>query len=187
MWASIQATCDGWLGSEILLRRTPERVLDSGAPLDVAGDRDGPLIDRLSEGYQDQACTLRERLSEPEVESVHRRLETMRLDVDDVHLRGPHLKLRRRAPRKLVILPPPTKAALLAWLDAREPEPGTLFVNFGRGSKGRRLTGAVLSRIVGQLGAEDHRIEGGMLSLAADAGAGLAAITPGLWRSCRRH
>ena len=89
-----------------------------------------------------------EGLSEPEVESVHRRLETMRLDVDDVHLRGPPLKLRRRAPRRPVILPPPTKAALLAWLDAREPEPGTLFVNFGRGSKGRRLTGAVLSRII---------------------------------------
>ena len=31
---------------------------------------------------------LRERLSEPEVESVRRRLETMRFDVDDVDLPG---------------------------------------------------------------------------------------------------
>jgi integrase/recombinase XerC len=51
-------------------------------------------------------------------------------------------------------LPEPTRAALAAWLEARGPEPGPLFVNFDRAGKGRRLTGTAVYHIVGWLGSK---------------------------------
>jgi len=38
------------VGAEVLLHRAPPGVLGRGAPLDDAGDRDGPFIGRLLEG-----------------------------------------------------------------------------------------------------------------------------------------
>jgi hypothetical protein len=46
----IHGTGDRRIGPEILLNRASEGILDSGASLDDAGDRDGPPIGRLPEG-----------------------------------------------------------------------------------------------------------------------------------------
>src|SRR3954454_13261302 len=85
-----------------------------------------------------------------------RRGEAVRLDVEDVDLPGNRILIsaKGRAPRELVSLPEPTRAALAAWLEARGPEPGPLFVNFDRAGKGHRLTGAAIYHIVGWLGAK---------------------------------
>jgi integrase/recombinase XerC len=85
-----------------------------------------------------------------------RRNEAVRLDVEDVDLPGNRILIsaKGRAPRELVSLPEPTRAALAAWLEARGPEPGPLFVNFDRAGKGHRLTGAAVYHIVGWLGAK---------------------------------
>ena len=60
-----------------------------------------------------------------------RRSEAVRLDVKDVDLPRNRIVIpgRGRAPRELVSLLEPTRAALAAWLEARGPEPGPLFVN----------------------------------------------------------
>jgi hypothetical protein len=50
VWPSFYAACDRRIDSEVLLHRTPARILDRGAPLDDASDRGGPPIDRLLEG-----------------------------------------------------------------------------------------------------------------------------------------
>ena len=50
VWPLLHATDDRRLGSAILLDRTPAGILDRGAPLDDAGDRDGPAIGGLLEG-----------------------------------------------------------------------------------------------------------------------------------------
>jgi hypothetical protein len=50
VWPNLHAASDGWIGSAILLDRTPAGILDRGAPLDDAGDRDGPAIGGLLEG-----------------------------------------------------------------------------------------------------------------------------------------
>src|SRR4051794_31266097 len=85
-----------------------------------------------------------------------RRSEAVRLDVKDVDLPRNRILIpgRGQAPRELVSLPAPTRAALAAWLEARGSEPGPLFVNFDRAGKGRRLTGAAVYHIVGRLGAK---------------------------------
>jgi integrase/recombinase XerC len=85
-----------------------------------------------------------------------RRSEAVRLDIDDVDLPGNRIVIpgRGRAPRELVSLPEPTRAALAAWLEARGSEAGPLFVNFDRAGKGRRLTGAAVYHIIGWLGAK---------------------------------
>jgi integrase/recombinase XerC len=82
--------------------------------------------------------------------------EAVRLDIEDVDLSGNRIFIlgKARAQQEPVILPVPTKAALAAWLEARGPEPGPLFVNFDRAGKGRRLTGAAVYYIVGRLGAK---------------------------------
>ena len=49
-------------------------------------------------------------------------------------------------------LPEPTKAAQAAWIGARGTEPGTLFLDFYRTSKGERLTGPGLYLVVRDLG-----------------------------------
>jgi hypothetical protein len=58
---------------------------------------------------------------------------------------------------------------LLAWLAARGPEPGSLFVSFDRAGKRYRLTGAAVSHIVGRLGAKADRLDGRMLRPMAKA------------------
>src|SRR5215213_4466764 len=85
-----------------------------------------------------------------------RRSEAVRLDTDDVDLPGNRILIpgRGRSPKQPVSLPEPTRAALAAWLEARGPEPGPLFVNFDRAGKGHRLTGAAVYHIVGWLGAK---------------------------------
>src|SRR5215213_4859894 len=84
-----------------------------------------------------------------------RRSEAVRLDTDAVDLTGNRILIpgRGRSPKQPVSLPEPTRAALAAWLEARGPEPGPLFVNFDRAGKGQRLTGAAVYHIVGWLGA----------------------------------
>jgi integrase/recombinase XerC len=49
-------------------------------------------------------------------------------------------------------LPEPTKTALETWLSVRGMEDGPLFVNFDRASKGQRLTGRSVARVLGVLG-----------------------------------
>src|SRR3954463_8201766 len=86
-----------------------------------------------------------------------RRSEAVRLDVEDVDLPGNRIFIlgRGRSQKKEpVSLPEPTRAALAAWLEARRPEPGPLFVNFDRAGKGHRLTGTAVYHIVGRLGAK---------------------------------
>jgi integrase/recombinase XerC len=77
-----------------------------------------------------------------------------RLDVEDVNLERNWIFIpdKTRSRRELVSLPEPTRAAVAAWLEARGPEPGPLFVNFDRAGKGHRLTGTAVYHIVGQLG-----------------------------------
>jgi hypothetical protein len=50
VWPNLHAASDGWIGSAILLDRTPTGILDRGAPLDDASDRDGSAIGGLLEG-----------------------------------------------------------------------------------------------------------------------------------------
>jgi integrase/recombinase XerC len=85
-----------------------------------------------------------------------RRSEAVRLDTDAVDLQRNRILIpgRGRSQKQPVSLPEPTRAALAAWLEARGPEPGPLFVNFDRAGKGQRLTGAAVYHIVGWLGAK---------------------------------
>jgi hypothetical protein len=47
--SNLQTSRNGWIGSEVLFDFTPAIVLDCGAPLDDAGDRDGTSIGRVPE------------------------------------------------------------------------------------------------------------------------------------------
>jgi integrase/recombinase XerC len=114
------------------------------AMLDAAGAQPGP------KGLRDVAL----------LRLLHdlglRRSEAVRLDVEDVDLPGNRISIlsRGRSWKEPVTLPEPTRAALLAWLEARGSEPGPLFVNFDRAGKGHRLTGTAVYHIVGRLGAK---------------------------------
>ena len=112
------------------------------------------------------------------MESVRRRREAVRLDIDDVDRPRNRILIFdiASAQGKPVTSPPPTKAVLPAWLAARGPEPSSLFVSFDRAGKGHRLTGAVVSHIVGRLGATADRLDCGILRLMADARSVVAAI-----------
>jgi hypothetical protein len=59
VWPSLQAACDGRIGPEVLLHRTPTGILDRGAALDNPGDRRGPSISRLSEGVSHERARCR--------------------------------------------------------------------------------------------------------------------------------
>src|SRR5262245_40407208 len=50
VWPGLHAACDGWVDPEILLHRTSATVLDRGAALDDACNRDGPPVGRVFEG-----------------------------------------------------------------------------------------------------------------------------------------
>jgi len=54
VWPGFYAAGDRWIGSEVLLHRTPPGVLDRSPSLDDAGDRCGPTIGRLPEGVSRQ-------------------------------------------------------------------------------------------------------------------------------------
>jgi hypothetical protein len=54
VWTSIHSPDERRIGSEVLLDRTSEGVLDSGTTLDDASDRDGPSIGRLPESRSDE-------------------------------------------------------------------------------------------------------------------------------------
>jgi integrase/recombinase XerC len=85
-----------------------------------------------------------------------RREEVVSLDVCDVDLERSSVAVlgKGRSQRTLLTLPPPTHAALSAWIAERGLEPGPLFVNFDPARKGRRLTGRSLYRIVRNLGTQ---------------------------------
>jgi len=83
-----------------------------------------------------------------------RRAEAVALDVADVDLEAGAVYIvgKGRGEKERFTLPEPTAAALKAWLDARGPEPGPLFVNLDRAGKGHRLTGRSVHRIAERLG-----------------------------------
>jgi len=83
-----------------------------------------------------------------------RRAEAVGLDLANVDLDGGAVYIvgKGRGEKERFSLPEPTAAALAAWLEARGPEPGPLFVNLDRTGKGRRLTGRSVHRIVERLG-----------------------------------
>lgn len=84
-----------------------------------------------------------------------RRAEVVGLDLGDVDIAAGVVRIigKGRREQESLTLPAQTKAALAAWLEARGPFPGALFVNFDPAKKGHRLTGAGLYRIVRELGA----------------------------------
>lgn len=83
-----------------------------------------------------------------------RREEVVSLDVANVDLSAGTLSIlgKGRRERETLTLPPPTAAAIRAWLAVRGTEPGPLVVNMDRRTKGERLTGAGLYYIVRDLG-----------------------------------
>lgn len=83
-----------------------------------------------------------------------RREEVVSLDLEHLDLERATVAVlgKGRVQRSHLTLPPITVATLAAWVEARGSEPGPLFVNFDRASKGRRLTGRSLYRIVRELG-----------------------------------
>lgn len=83
-----------------------------------------------------------------------RREEVVSLDLEHLDLERATIAVlgKGRVQRSRLTLPPVTATALAAWVEARGSEPGPLFLNFDRASKGRRLTGRSLYRIVRELG-----------------------------------
>lgn len=83
-----------------------------------------------------------------------RRGEVVNLDVEDVRIDEAALWVlgKGRLQKQRLSAPTPTTAALIAWLEARGPEAGPLFLNFDRSGKGERLTGTSVYRIVRGLG-----------------------------------
>jgi hypothetical protein len=59
VWPGFYAACNRWIGSEVLLHRTPPGVLDRSPSLDDAGDRCGPNIGRLPEGVPNERARCR--------------------------------------------------------------------------------------------------------------------------------
>lgn len=83
-----------------------------------------------------------------------RRGEAVGLDLEHVDLDGGVVLVlgKGRSGRVPLTLPEPTQAALTDWIAARGDHPGPLFIGFGRGRVGTRLTGASVARIVRRLG-----------------------------------
>ncbi len=83
-----------------------------------------------------------------------RRGEVVSLDVGHVDMSAGMIAVlgKGRTARATLTLPPETRDALVAWIEARGNEPGPLFTNFDRAGKGSRLTGTSLYRLVKGLG-----------------------------------
>jgi len=83
-----------------------------------------------------------------------RRGEAVALDLEDVDLKAGTVSImgKGRTERESLTLPDPTKASLEGWISTRGPESGPLFVNFDRASKGSRLTGRSVARILAEIG-----------------------------------
>ena len=83
-----------------------------------------------------------------------RRAETVSIDVADVNLEAGELwvKGKGRPAKERFSLPEPTLKALSVWLETKGREPGPLFTNFDRASKGGRLNASSVYRIVRDLG-----------------------------------
>lgn len=83
-----------------------------------------------------------------------RRGEAVALDLEDVDLKAGSVSVlgKGRTERESLTLPEPTRSALGDWVRVRGPKPGPLFVNFDRASKGGRLTGRSVARVLASLG-----------------------------------
>ena len=84
-----------------------------------------------------------------------RRAEVVSLDLDHVDLDGSTVMVLGKGwtQRARMTIPPPVKAALVAWLDVRGRDPGPLFVRLDPAGPGKgRLTGRSVHRMVGALG-----------------------------------
>lgn len=83
-----------------------------------------------------------------------RRGEVVSLDVEHVDLEGGTVAVlgKGRTGRVKVTLPDATKAALSGWLEVRGTDAGALFVSLDRASRGHRLTGRAVYKIVRELG-----------------------------------
>jgi len=83
-----------------------------------------------------------------------RRGEVCSLDVEHVDLARGTLAIlgKGRSDRELLTLAPAEKEALAAWLLVRGAEPGPLFVSLDRASRGHRITGRAVHKIVSELG-----------------------------------
>jgi len=80
--------------------------------------------------------------------------EVVALDAEDVELTRKviHVIGKGKTSKQQLTLPEPTKLALEAWLQIRGCQPGPLFSNFDRATKGQRLTGVSIYCLVRQLG-----------------------------------
>jgi integrase/recombinase XerC len=85
-----------------------------------------------------------------------RRGEVVALERADVDLDAGALAVlgKGRREKQRLTLPPPTAAALEAWLAVRGAAPGALFLNVDRARKGGRLTSSSVYRLVRRLGAD---------------------------------
>ncbi len=83
-----------------------------------------------------------------------RRGEVVSLDLEHVDLRDGTVAVlgKGRTGRVKVTLPKATKAALDAWIVLRGSDAGALFVSLDRASRGHRLTGRGVYKIVRELG-----------------------------------
>ncbi|OGF97680.1 MAG: hypothetical protein A2Z06_01350 [Candidatus Glassbacteria bacterium RBG_16_58_8] len=85
-----------------------------------------------------------------------RRGEIASLDLEDVDLAGERILVlgKGRTAKEPMTLPQETARALEAWISARGPDPGPLFLNYDRARKGDgRLTGAALYYLAKEWGA----------------------------------
>ena len=106
-----------------------------------------------------------------------RRGEVCSLDVEHFDAKAGTLAIlgKGRAQRETLTLAPTTKAALVAWLSLRGATPGALFWALDRSSKGHRLTGTAVYKIVRALGVEvglkvrPHGLRHTAITMALDA------------------
>lgn len=85
-----------------------------------------------------------------------RRGELVRLDLEDLDLDGNRVAVlgKGKTAKTWLTLPEGARVALAAWLEVRGLEPGPLFLGFGPGRSGGRLTDSAVYRLVRDLGRE---------------------------------
>jgi integrase/recombinase XerC len=83
-----------------------------------------------------------------------RRAEVVSLDLEHLDLAAGTVAVlgKGRSQREKLTLPPATRQALAAWVEARGPEPGPLFTALDRASGGRHLSGTGLYLVIRRLG-----------------------------------